>query len=384
MKEYKFIAKTFAGLETVLADELTVLGAKEVKPLLRGVSFSGDKALMYKVNYQSRLTLRVLMILESFPVRGERDLYQNINKIEWEHFLDSFGSLAVDAVSFHQKLTHTLFISQLAKDAVVDRIRSKENRRPSVDLISPDLRINLHLDQKDATISLDSSDSPLFKRGYRVGTIDAPINEVLAAGLLALTGWNGEKTLYDPMCGSGTFLIEAAMKATNTPAGKFRNEFGFMKWQDFDAQLWNKVKSEADNAVVPLTATIKGSDISRKSLSMTRRNLQESGFLDQISLEAQDFFKQKENFSGTIITNPPYNERMSLEDMEAFYKNIGSTLKHFCVGSDAWIITSNMEAVNAVGLRPAKKIKIFNGKLECRFLKYEIYSGSKKIVTGDK
>lgn len=380
MKEYKFIAKTFAGLETVLAEELAALGAKDVKPLLRGASFSGDKALMYRLNYQSRLALRFLVVLQTFPVKNEQSLYQNIGKIAWEDYLDPFGSLAVDAVSFHPKLKHTLFLSQLAKDAVVDRIRDKTERRPSVDLVSPDLRINLHLDQKEATISLDSSEVPLFKRGYRVGTIDAPINEVLAAGLLALSGWNGEKTLYDPMCGSGTFLIEAAMKATGTPAGKFRSEFGFMKWKDFDAQLWNQVKSEADEAITPLKAAIKGCDISRKSLSMTRRNLQESGFTDQISLEAQDFFKQKENFSGTIITNPPYNERLSLEDMTAFYQNIGSTLKHACVGSDAWIITSNPEAANAVGLRPAKKIKVFNGKLECRFLKYEIYAGSKKDV----
>lgn len=374
----RYIAKTFAGMEAVLAEELLSLGAQEVKPVVRGVSFEGSTSLMYKINYQSRLALRILFVVKTFPFRNESDLYNGIHKIGWEEYMDATGSLAIDAVSFHHKIKHALYLSQLAKDAIVDRFRNREGQRPSVDLISPDVRIHVHIDQQEATIALDSSSTPLFKRGYRLGTIDAPINEVLAAGLLALTGWNGEQPLHDPMCGSGTFLIEAAMKMTNTPAGKYRRDFGFMSWKNFDEALWREVKIKADEAVVPLRTTITGSDVSRKALSMARRNLQEAGFSNDVTLELQDFFKRTENFTGTIITNPPYDERLNLEDVEDFYKNIGKALKHTCTDSDAWIITSNMEAINFIGLRPSRKIKVFNGKLECRFLEYKLYSGSKK------
>ena len=378
MKQYQFIAKTLAGLEEALAQELLSLGVQEVKPVVRGVSFSGDKALMYKVNYQSRLAIRVLMSIQSFPVRNERDLYQSIYRIAWENYMDSSGTLAVDAVTQHPKMTHSLFIAQLAKDAVVDRFRNQEGNRPSVDLDAPDLRIHVHLDQTGASISLDSSDIPLFKRGYRVGAMEAPINEVLAAGLLDLSGWDGKTPLFDPMCGSGTFLIEAAMKATKTPAGKFRNEFGFMKWKDFDVQLWDKVKNDAEAQIVPLEVEIRGNDISRKAISMARRNLQAAGFTENIHTEWKDFFELTNNFSGFVITNPPYDERMKLNDLETFYKNIGSTFKHLCTNSEVWIIVSSPEAMNAIGLHPARKIKVFNGNIECRFLKYTIYQGSKK------
>ena len=378
MKQYQFIAKTLAGLEEALAQELLSLGVQEVKPVIRGVSFSGDKALMYKVNYQSRLAIRVLMSIQSFPVRNERDLYQSIYRIAWENYMDSSGTLAVDAVTQHPKMTHSLFIAQLAKDAVVDRFRNQEGNRPSVDLDAPDLRIHVHLDQTGASISLDSSDIPLFKRGYRVGAMEAPINEVLAAGLLELSGWDGKTPLFDPMCGSGTFLIEAAMKATKTPAGKFRNEFGFMKWKDFDAQLWNKVKNDAETQIIPLEVEIRGNDISRKAISMARRNLQAAGFSENIHTEWQDFFELTNNFSGFVITNPPYDERMKLSDFETFYKNIGSTLKHICTNSEVWIIVSSPDAMNAIGLHPSRKIKVFNGSIECRFLKYTVYQGSKK------
>ncbi|MCL2041609.1 MAG: THUMP domain-containing protein [Bacteroidales bacterium] len=378
MKPYQFIAKTLAGLEEALAQELTALGAQEVKPVVRGVSFSGDKALMYKVNYQSRFAIRILLFIKSFPVKNERELYQSINQMAWENYMDSSKTLAVDAVTQHPKMTHSLFIAQLAKDAVVDRFRNREGVRPSVDLDSPDLRIHVHLDQNGASISLDSSDIPLFKRGYRVGAMEAPINEVLAAGLLELSRWDEKTPLFDPMCGSGTFLIEAAMKATKTPAGKFRSSFGFMKWNDFDEKLWDKVKTDAEALIVPLEVEIKGSDASRKTITMARRNLQQAGFAENIQTEWQDFFQQEKNFSGFIITNPPYDERMKLSDLEEFYRNIGSTFKHLCTDSEAWIIVSSPDAMNAIGLHPSRKIKVFNGSIECRFLKYTVYQGSKR------
>jgi putative N6-adenine-specific DNA methylase len=373
-----FIAKTLAGLEEALAQELISLGAQEVEPVIRGVSFSGDKALMYKVNYQSRLAIRVLVAIDSFPVTNERDLYKSIYRIAWENYLDSSATLAVDAVTQHSKMTHSLFIAQLAKDAIVDRFRNEKGERPSVDLDAPDLRIHVHLDQKNASISLDSSDIPLFKRGYRVGALAAPINEVLAAGLLELSQWDMKTPLFDPMCGSGTFLIEAAMKVTKTPAGKFREEFGFMKWNDFDETLWHKVKKEANAQIVPLEVEIKGSDASRKAITMARRNLQAAGFVDTVHTEWQDFFNMTNNFSGLVILNPPYDERLQLSDFEEFYKNIGTALKHVCTDSEVWIIISSPDAMNAIGLHPSRKIKVFNGSIECRFLKYTIYQGSKK------
>ncbi|MCL2511268.1 MAG: THUMP domain-containing protein [Bacteroidales bacterium] len=378
MKQYQFIAKTLAGMEEALAEELISLGAQEVKPVIRGVSFSGDKALMYKVNYQSRLAIRFLVSIQSFPAINEKELYKSIYSVAWENYMDSAATLAVDAVTQHPKMTHSLFIAQLAKDAVVDRFRNQEGVRPSVDLDTPDLRIHVHLDHKEATILLDSSNVPLFKRGYRIGALVAPINEVLAAGLLELSQWDEKTPLYDPMCGSGTFLIEAAMKATKTPAGKYRSEFGFMKWKDFDEKLWHQVKEEAEALIVPLEVEIKGSDLSRRAITMARRNIEAAGFSDVIHTEWQDFFQQTKNFSGFIITNPPYDERLSLTDFEAFYKNIGTTLKHLCTNSQAWLIVSSPDATDAIGLHSSRKIKVFNGSIECRFLKYDIYQGSKK------
>jgi putative N6-adenine-specific DNA methylase len=260
----------------------------------------------------------------------------------------------------------------------VDRFRNQQGVRPSVNLDTPDLRIHVHLDQRELSISLDSSDMPLFKRGYRVGALEAPINEVLAAGLLELSGWDEKTPLFDPMCGSGTFLIEAAMKATKTPAGKFRTDFGFMKWKDFDETLWNEVKDAADAQIVLLEVEIKGSDVSRRVITMTRRNLQAAGFSETIQTEWFDFFEQTKNFSGFVITNPPYDERMKLDDLETFYNSIGSALKHHCTNSEVWLIVSSPDAMHAIGLHPSRKIKVFNGSIECRFLKYTVYEGSKK------
>lgn len=378
MKKYQYIAKTFSGLEPILEQELIQLGGENVKIITRGCSFEGDKKLMYRANYECRTALRVLLTLKTFPVASERDLYQNIKAMPWEDYMDSMGSLAVDAVTFHKVMQHSLYVAQLSKDAIVDRFRDREGRRPSVDLVSPDVRIHVHLAPEACTVALDSSGDPLFKRGYRLGTVDAPINEVLAAGLLALTGWNGEKPLFDPMCGSGTFLIEAVMKATKTPSGKFRSRFDFMKWFDFDDSLWKEVQKEAESKEVPLTCPIFGADCSRGAVSMTKRNLQHVGFSEQITVLPKDFFRTTEPFGGMIITNPPYDERMKLDDTALFYRQMGNIFKNYCTGSEAWLITGNEEAMKSVGLRPSKKIKVFNGKLECRFLKYEMYAGSKK------
>lgn len=378
MDKYNFIAKTFSGLESILEQELLSIGAENVKSLTRGCSFDGDKKLMYRVNYECRTALRVLMHIKSFPVNSEKDLYKNIKEIAWEDYMDSMGSLAIDAVTFHKVMSHSLYVSQLSKDAVVDRFRDKQGHRPSVDLISPDIRIHVHLSQNDCSVLLDSSGEPLFKRGYRLGSVDAPINEVLAAGLIAMTGWKGDQLFFDPMCGSGTFLIEAAMLAANIPCGKYRTQFDFMKWLDFDDNLWQEVQDEAAERVKPISCKIMGTDISRRAVSMANRNIQHVGFEEQISVLPKDFFRTSEPFEGLIITNPPYDERMKIVDTADFYRNIGNIFKNYCAGSEAWIITGNEEAMKSVGLRPSKKIKVFNGKLECRFLKYEMYAGTKK------
>jgi putative N6-adenine-specific DNA methylase len=363
MNKYRFIAKTLSGFEEALAQELTALGAQDVRIATRGVSFSGDKMLMYKVNYMSRLSMRILWFIQSFPIKNEQDLYHGVYNIEWEKYMDSIDTLAVDAVTSHQKMNHSLFVAQLTKDAVVDRFRKLKGQRPSINLMAPDLRIHVHIDQNEASIALDSSDIPLFKRGYRIGALEAPINEVLAAGLLHYTGWNGECPLLDPMCGSGTFLIEALMKITNTPAGMFRPSFGFMKWKDFDSQLWESVKNDANALIIPAKTIVQGSDISRKAITMTRRNIQQAGFSDNIELTIQDFFTRKDTFSGLVITNPPYDERMELVDVSTFYQNIGSTIKHFCTDSEVWIILSDPDAMNAIALHPSRKIKVFNGNI---------------------
>lgn len=373
------IAKTSFGLEEVLADELRQLGATDIVTLNRAVSFKGDKGFMYKANYCCRTALRILKPIAYFDIKTNEDLYNQIMNINWEDYLRKDGLFVIDSVIKDTIFTHSQYAAQKAKDAIADQFRNKFGMRPSVDLVKPDLRINLHIYKESCTVSLDSSGESLHKRGYRQATNIAPISEVLAAGMILLSGWDKQSNFADPMCGSGTLLIEAAMIANNIPAGYYRKGFGFEKWKDFDPALWETIRNAASNKMVEYEGEIVGSDISEPTIKIARTNIRYAKLHKDIQVEVSDFInKLAPETPGILIMNPPYGERMEKDDLIEFYKSLGDTLKTKYDGWDAWIISSDVEAMKFIGLKPAKKITLFNGPLECRFMKFEIYSGSRK------
>jgi len=378
-QSFKLIAKTFQGLEGVLAAELESLGAQNVEILKRAVSFSGDDELMYKANYCCRTALYILKPIAEFSIYDQEDLYKKIYDIAWEKFISVDGSMIIDTNLYNSVFSHTRFASQRVKDAIVDRFNRKFSRRPTVEKINPDFKIDLHMSNNQCVLSLNSSGEALFKRNYRKATGKAPINEVLAAGLIQLSGWNKKDTFIDPMCGSGTIVIEAAMYASNMPAGFFRKSFSFMHWNDFDPNLWNKVKNECDSKLVECEAEIWGLDISEAAIDIAEENVRQAKLHMDIMLEVnamQDHLPP--HGPGVLITNPPYGERLQEEDIVSFYQSIGDTLKHNYWGYEAWIISSELTALKNIGLKPAQKIPLFNGPLECRFVKFEIFEGSMK------
>jgi putative N6-adenine-specific DNA methylase len=372
-----FVAKTVSGLEEVLEKELVSLGAADTRRLTRAVEFKGDKELLYRVNYCCFTALRVLVPVLEFVIVSQNDLYSNVVRMPWERWLDPDGTLAVDAVISNSVFTNSLFVAQRSKDAIVDRVRTVHGSRPSVDLENPALRISIHISGSTCTVLLDSSGNTLHKRGYRRRAGDAPVSEVLAAGLLRLAGWEPSVPLYDPMCGSGTILIEAALMATRTPAGKFRKEFGLMRWKDFEPSLWEKVRMESDALIVKPDVKISGADSSLRAIDGAKMNLRYSGTEEMIVLRKAGFHQAKPPYDeGMIVTNPPYDERLKLDDSVAFYRSIGDTLKHLYGGYRAWIISADLEAMKFIGLKPVKKFKVFNGPLECRFNGYDLFRGS--------
>ena len=381
MEDYQMLAKTIFGLEDVLATELLKLGAKDIEKHNRAVSFKGDKGFMYKANLCLRTALRILKPIKTFNITDEASLYNEIQKINWDELMETKDTLAIDCVLNSTLFTHSQFLSQKAKDAIVDQFRTKYSVRPSVDLDHPTLRINLHIYHDTCTVSLDSSGESLHKRGYRDKTNLAPLNEVLAAGLVLLSGWDKQSVFIDPMCGSGTILIEAALLANNIPAGYFRNEFGFERWKDFDADLWDLIFDSALSKITNDSQQIIGTDISRNVSRKAKENVHLAKVEDVITIHTSSFeeFEPPQANRGTIIMNPPYGERMDKDDIHVLYKNIGDTLKKRYSGYDAWIISSNMEALKEIGLRPSRKITVFNGPLECKFMKYQMYQGTKKV-----
>lgn len=380
------IAQTMFGMEDLLVAELAALGAQKIEKLNRAVSFFGDLGFMYKANLCLRTALRVLMPIQSFQVKHERDLYDAIKLIPWEEYLDVDGTLAINC-SLHSSLfNHSQFLEQKTKDAIVDRFREKYGRRPSVDLQKPSLRVNLFINQENCAVSLDSSGDSLHKRGYRDQTNLAPLNEVLAAGLVLLSGWDRRSNLVDPMCGSGTILIEAALLAANIPPGSFQAEFGFEKWKNFDQELWDNIYDAAMNKITDFAPLILGSDISKHVARKAVININEANLKNRIKIENHAFADlPAPEGGGVLILNPPYGERMDKdEDINEVYKSIGDTLKQKWAGYDAWIITSNLAAAKHIRLNPKPKIKLFNGPLECRFMRYELYSGSRRIEKNDQ
>lgn len=384
LKEYKlgfdYIAKTFAGLEEILLQELILIGADDAKVIKRGVSFRGDDAVLFKANYLVRTALRVLKPIGVFEVNDAEQLYEKVGKINWQKIFNLEQTFNVNAHVFNSELDHSQFVALKSKDAIVDQFRAATGKRPWVSKEDADIYIDVHLSENVCTISLDSSGPSLHKRGYRIDADKAPINEVLAAGLIALTGWKGEKDLYDPMCGSGTIPIEAAMKAMCIPPGYYRKRFAFMNWEGFDEALWIKIKREADEKIRELNCQIFASDRSKKAIDIARRNLKSAALHKDIHLSVKYFDAiQVEGQRGILVFNPPYGNRLEeKKEIKSFYRSIGDVLKNDFSGFEAWLITANMDAAKFIGLRPSAKIELYNGPLESRFLKFDLYQGSKK------
>jgi 23S rRNA (guanine2445-N2)-methyltransferase len=380
MDNFKMVAKTLFGFEELLAKELTQLGAQEVKIGVRSVSFVGDKGFMYKVNLALRTAIKILKPLTTFRIKDEQDLYDQVYKIPWEEYMSENGSLAVNATVHSDKFTHSQYIALKTKDAIVDRFRNIKGTRPNVDLRFPDLKINIHIDRQTCTVSFDSSGESLHRRGYKTATNIAPINEVLAAGLVMLSGWDGQCDFMEPMCGSGTILIEAAMIACNIPPNLMRKEFAFERWQDWDVDLFEKIEESLLSKTRDFHHKMVGYDKSPSAVSKAIENVKNAHLEEFITIKHEDFFKTQKGGDKHLhmVFNPPYGERLESLNVEEFYGDIGSTLKHGYPGTHAWFITSNLEGLKYVGLRPSRKIKLFNAKLEARLVKYEMYEGSKK------
>ena len=379
-ENFIMVAKTFYGFEEILAKELLLLGAQDIKPGNRMVSFKGDLGFLYKANLCLRTALKILKPIHSARVDNEETLYQLFYDFPWEDYLDVDSKFVIDSVVHGTIFTHSQFASQKAKDGLVDQFRNRHNERPSVDLNRPDLRINLHIQENFCTISLDSSGASLHHRGYRISTNIAPLNEVLAAGLIQLSGWKGNTDFLDPMCGSGTLVIEAAMFACNVPANINRKVFAFEKWMDWDADLFEKIQDSQFKKIINPAIKIKGSDKAPSAIEKALVNVENANLSDFVTIEKHDFFQLEKESSDPLhlLTNPPYGERLE-GDMNALYQGIGDTFKQSFPNTHAWIISSNMDALKCVGLRPNRKIKLFNGKLESRFLYYPIYEGTKRV-----
>jgi len=380
----KFVAKTLYGLERVLSEELISLGAGDVQIGNRAVLFKGDMNLLYRVNYCARTALSVLMPVAEFRIRTKDDLYKGGSKIEWDQFMDPDDTFSIAAVINSPHFGHSGYAGLVLKDAVVDYFRNKSGRRPSVDSDDPRILINLHISNDLVSISLDSSVVPLFKRGYRQEQSIAPLNEVLAAGIILISGWKVSAALTDPMCGSGTIPIEAGMIASKIPPGKFRSFFGFQRWKDFDEESFEKIKLECNSQIILSPVKISGSDISEQAVRYARSNVEKAGMSDSISLEVADFKNLRSmDENGFVFLNPPYGQRIQPEEIDLLYGIIGTTLKHNFPGTTTWLITSNKESLKHVGLKAKEKHTLFNGALECSLLKYEMYQGTKKMKEPD-
>lgn len=375
----KFVAKTLYGLEKVLAEELIGLGALDVQAVNRAVLFTGKMDLLYRVNYCARTALSVLMPIADFRIRSKDDLYNSGLKIDWERFMDTDDTFSIVPVVNSPHFDHSGYAGQILKDAIADSFRKKTGRRPSVDNNDPRILINLHISNDIVTISIDSSVIPLFKRGYRQEQTAAPLNEVLAAGILLLSGWKASATLTDPMCGSGTIPIEAGMMACKIPPGRFRQFFGFQRWKEYDEALFHKIKQEYDSKIGSSPVKIFCSDISLQAVQQARANVLRAGLSESISLNVSDFKDIKAvDDQGFVFLNPPYGQRLQPDETDILYGMIGTTLKHNFHGNTAWLITSNKESLKKVGLKPKEKHILFNGALECILLKYEMYQGTRK------
>lgn len=374
----QYTAKTLYGLEEILVQELRQIGAEKIEKGVRAVHFYGDQKLLYKANLACRTALKFLEPIEQFKARDEKQLYEGIYRMDWSAYLHVDQTLAIDATCSSPYFTHSKYLALKCKDAIVDQFRNRVGRRPGVDLTLPDLRLHLHVQDDLCTISRDSSGPSLHLRGYKTQGHAAPINEVLAAGMLLLSGWKGQSNFLDPMCGSGTLLVEADFIARNKAPNLLRKDFAFMRWADFDANLFDQVRKELQAAERPFEYSVEGRDKDFSSVKKSRFHAHEAG-CEQILITAQDFFSSTKKEEGHLFLafNPPYDERINIAT-EQFYRSIGDTLKRGYADSEAWIITANQEALKHIGLKPKVKIKLFNGPLEARLVGFELYAGSRK------
>ena len=409
-REFRQVAKTFKGLEEVLAQELIELGANEVQMERRAVSYKGDKAMLYRANLCLRTALRVLVPIrvESLKVKNERSrktkvesrkpedqVYEIAKSVKWEQYMTEDSTFAIDATVYSESLRNSRFVTYRVKDAIADYWTEKTGKRPNVKTEDPDVRINVHIANETVTVSLDSSGESLHKRGYRVATTEAPISEVLAAGMLLMAGWKGQCDLYDPMCGSGTIPIEAALIARNIAPGVFRKSFAFEKWPDFDEELWSEIYND-DSKERDFKHKIYGSDASFYAVQQATKNVKSAGVqkdvelrqirLEELKVESLELKEVESRKTASlkvesekiVMINPPYGERLaSNKDMEELYGKIGTALKHQFTGATAWIISSNEAAMKCIGLKPSKKMRLLNGELDCQFNKYELFAGKR-------
>ena len=373
--KFNMTAKTFLGLEGVLADELRALGAEDVTEGNRVVYFKGNKEMLYRANFACRTAIRVLKPFLTLKSSGADDLHEQLKSFDWEQLMSVDTTFSVDVTAFGEEFSNSRFVTYRVKDAIADFFKEKYNKRPSIRLDNPDIRFDVHISGRDVTLSLDSSGDPMFKRGWRVAQTDAPINEVLAAGIILLSGWDGKTDLIDPMCGSGTFLIEAALIAANIAPGVYRDSYAFQQWPDYDADLFDQIYND-DSGEREFTHKIYGSDIEGKAIAIARANVKNAGLNKYIELERRDVNEiQQVPEHGTLITNPPYGERLSVEDIDQFYRDLGFTLKHTFRGYNAWLICNDKDQYFKIGLKPSVKYALNNGGLDCELLQYVIFEG---------
>lgn len=377
-KEFELIAKTFMGLEQVLAQELTLLGANNIEIGRRMVSFTGDKELMYRANFQLRTAIRILKPIAHFKAKSAEEMYDEVSKIDWTKYIEEGKTFSVDSVVYSTEFTNSRFVTYKVKDAIVDQFREQTGKRPNISVSNPDIRLNIHVAEDNATLSLDSSGESLHRRGYRQEAVEAPLNEVLAAGMILMSGWKADCDFIDPMCGSGTLPIEAALIARNIAPGVFRKEFAFEKWNDYDADLFNMIYND-DSQERAFNHHIYAYDIDMKAVNLAKLNVQAAGLSKDISVAQQDFadFKQPTE-SSIIIMNPPYGERISTPNLLGTYRMIGDKFKKEFQGNEAWVLSYREECFREIHLKPSIKIPLYNGSLECEFRKYAMFSGKLK------
>ena len=376
--EFELIAKTFMGLEPVLAQELTELGANNVQIGRRVVSFTGDQEMMYRANFQLHTAIRILKPIKHFTARSADDVYEATKTVDWSQYILPGKTFSVDSVVYSEEFRNSRFVTYKVKDAIVDQFRERSGNRPNISVSNPDVRLHIHISDDDATLSLDSSGESLHRRGYRQESVEAPLNEVLAAGMILMTGWRGETDFIDPMCGSGTLLIEADLIARNMSPGIFRKEFAFEKWRDFDKELFDKIYND-DSRERDFTHHIYGYDVDMKAVNTALLNVRAAGLTKDISVAQQDFKDFKKPAQEAImVMNPPYGERISTPNLLGTYKMIGERLKREFAGNTAWILSYREECFEQIGLKPSLKIPLYNGSLECEFRKYMMFDGAMK------